>query len=906
VASTAQAKAFRADPYDYGEVRRIASGLGLAEPVAVILVRRGYRTVDEARAFLEAGEAHDPFEFEGMEAACELVLPIARRGGRVTIHGDYDVDGVCSTSILVSALRALGAHCDWLIPDRLADGYGLSPAGVEELRRRRTELAITVDCGIGSAEEVRALRESGIEVLVTDHHQPPTAAERPDCPILHPVVSSYPFEGLCAAGVAQKLATALRTAAGERAVETVGGRRGPEDRDLDLVALATVADLVPLVGENRRLVREGLRRLRGEPRPGLRALMAAASVDPATVNEEELAFRLAPRINAAGRLYRADAGVELMLTEDPERATQIAAELDRANGERRQAERSVVDAAERARAELTPEQLDAPALVLAGEGWHPGVVGIAASRLAETHGLPTVLVSIAGDRGRGSGRSIPGFDLLAALDSCAEHLVRHGGHRAAAGLELEADRLDDFRAAFLRHAAAAIDPSDLVRTERLDALVGVGREGIGMELAEQLERLGPFGKGNPGPRLLVPSGRLREVEPLGEEGRHSRFQLESGTGRANGVAFGMNGEVSRSEGERIDLSVQLEVDRWNGAVQPRVVVRELYPRPAPEATLAEDGVAEGASTAGGCGGAACPPPAAEWWRRLEDELERTAAGSPGSAYDVRAPEGARRVRVDRRGTAAVAALTELISSGETVLTLCADASRRRALAEDAADPRRFGAAAPRLACHRCGSEALDAALGSDDQRPTPSSPDYSLVLADWGALARRPDAPRRFQHVVLVDPPPAPGLEDLAFASASTAATNNPAGSIGGGYIHLAWGPAEVELARRCLAAEWELRGPIAELWRGLREAGGELASEPLRALLAGRSRHPRPPEVAARCLAAVCELGLCEWSAADTTPSLRVLSSKGTQLERSRAYAACVARHQEGDRFLQDRAQVS
>ena len=905
MASTAPAKAFHADPYDYREVRRIASGLGLAEPVAVILVRRGYRTVEQARAFLEAGEAHDPFEFEAMEGACELVLSVAHRGGRVTIHGDYDVDGVCSTAILVSALRSLGARCDWLIPDRLGDGYGLTAAGVEELRRRGTELVITVDCGIGSAEEVRALRRSRIEVLVTDHHQPPAAAELPECTILHPIVSSYPFEGLCATGVAQKLAAALRTAAGERSVETVGGRRGTGDQDLDLVALATVADLVPLVGENRRLVREGLRRLRGEPRPGLRALMAAAAVDPATVNEEALAFRLAPRINAAGRLYRADAGVELMLTEDSERAAQIAAELDRANGERRQAERLVVEAAERARAELSPEQLGAPALVLAGEGWHPGVVGIAASRLAEAHRRPAVLISLAGDRGRGSARSIPGFDLLAALDACSQHLVRHGGHRAAAGLELEADRLDDFRAAFLEHAAAAIDPAELVQTEQLDALVGVGREGIGMDLAEQLERLGPFGKGNPGPRLLVPSGRLREVRPLGTDGKHSRFQLESGTGRAMGVAFGMNGEVSRSEGESIDLSVKLEVDRWSGAVQPRVVIRELYPRAAPN---------EHAAAAVGCGGNGCPADAEEWWQRLEEELARTAAGRPGGASDARPAEGRRRELVDRRGAAAVAALTELISSGESVLALCADASRRRALAEDAADPRRFGAAAPRVACHRCGTEALDAALraptsweGKHIRRPQ-TPPPNTLVLADWGALARRWDAPSRFQHVVLIDPPPSEPLEALAGAcarregfGASSAAPNTA-----DGYLHLAWGAAEIELARRCLAAEWELRAPIGELWRGLDEAGGELAGEQLRELLAGPSPHPRSPEVAARCLAVLGELGLCEWSAADVAPSLRVLSSKRTELERSRAYAACVARHQEGDRFLQNRAQAS
>src|SRR3954453_13627628 len=454
-------------------------------------------------------------------------------------------------------------------------------SSVKELQRRDTKLVITVDCGIGSVEEVAAACAAGIQVIVTDHHLP--GEQLPDCPIIHPVVSDYPFEGLCAAGVAHKLATALCDAAGRGAVETVGGRRHPTDADMDLVALATVADMVPLVGENRRLVGEGLRLLRESPRIGLRALMAAASVDPETVDAGALGFRLAPRINAAGRLYRADAGVELMLTDDPDRATSIAAELDKANAERRWAEQKVVEGAQRARSELPPELAEAPALVLAGEGWHAGVVGIAASRMAERHFPPTILLSIDGGRARGSARSIPGFDLVAALDATAEHLTRYGGHRAAAGLELDADRVDAFRKAFLAYAASKIDPADMVRTESLDALVGVGREGIGMDLARQLESLGPFGMGNPGPRLLVPSGRLREVRPLGEEGKHSRFQLESGAGRALGVAFGMNGEISGREDQALDLSIELEVDRWNGAEQPRVVVRELYPLSSPTA-----------------------------------------------------------------------------------------------------------------------------------------------------------------------------------------------------------------------------------------------------------------------------------------------------------------------------------
>jgi single-stranded-DNA-specific exonuclease len=880
MASTEPARSFQADPYDYGEVRRLASELDLAEPVAITLVRRGYRTVDAARLFLEARESHEPTEFAGMEEVCDRILAIVHRRGRITVHGDYDVDGVSSTAILVSTLRSLGAECDWLIPDRLADGYGLTMASVEKLRSRGTELVITVDCGIGSVDEVAAAQAAGIDVVVTDHHLP---GERlPDCPIVHPIVSEYPFEGLCAAGVAHKLAIALSDAAGQGAVETVGGRRHPCDRNLDLVALATVADMVPLAGENRRLVREGLRLLRDGPRVGLRALMAAAGVDPETIDAGAIGFRLAPRINAAGRLYRADAGVELMLTEDADRAAQIAEELDRANGERRWAEQKVVQGAERARSALPASLADAPALVLAGEGWHPGVVGIAASRMVERHYRPTILLSVDGARAKGSARSIPGFDLVAALGACDQHLIRYGGHRAAAGLELEATDLDSFREAFIAHAADEIDPGDFVRMERLDALVGVGRDGIGMDLARQLESLGPFGMGNPGPRLLVPSGRLREVRPLGEEGKHSRFQLESGAGRALGVAFGMNGEISKREDQALDLSIELEVDRWNGAEQPRVVVRELYPLASP---AAED--ARPAS----CGDH-CPAPDAEWWERLDRELARTAEGRPGALLDVRPAESGRREAIDRRQGAAVASLAELISSGEPVLAICADAARRAKLASEAANPRRFGAALPRIACCRCGSEGLDAAL--------PEDPVAGLVLADWTSVALRPRAPLAFRHVVLIDPPPSEPLEALAWAVSESPTIGGDARS----YIHLAWGPAEADLAECLCDWEWNLRLAIGEIWRGLVAVDGEARGVELRSLLAGESAYPRTPELAARCVRVLSELGLCEWPATGGGPVLRVLSSEKTDLGRSRAYADCVARHQEAIRFLRSKAQ--
>jgi single-stranded-DNA-specific exonuclease len=502
--------------------------------------------------------------------------------------------------------------------------------------------------------------------------------------------------------------------------------------------------------------------------------------------------------------------------------------------------------------------------------------------MVERHFRPTILLSVDGPRAKGSARSIPGFDLVAALGACDCHLVRYGGHRAAAGLELEASELDVFREAFVAHAASEIDPSDLVRRERLDALVGVGRDGIGMDLARQLETLGPFGMGNPGPRLLVPSGRLREVRPLGEEGKHSRFQLESGAGRALGVAFGMNGEVSKREDQALDLSIELEVDRWNGAEQPRVVVRELYPLAGP---------ADPDAGRGPCSDH-CPAPDPEWWERLEREMTRVVEGSPGALLDVRPADSGRRETIDRRGGAAIASLAELISSGEPVLAICADAARRARLASEAADPRRFGATLPRIACCRCGAGGLDAALSAP--------PATGLVLADWTSLALRPRAPLAFPHVVLIDPPPSEALEALACA------TSEPA-SIGGrarSYVHLAWGPAEADFAERLLGWEWDLRLAIREIWRGLAAIGGEAEGLELRSLLAGELAYSRTPELAARSVRVLGELGLCDWLPNGGAPVLRVLSSERTELERSRAYGACIARHQEAIRYLRSRAQ--
>ena len=563
------------------EVERLERELGVSGPVAQVLVRRGLGEPAGARAFLAAEEEHPPSAFSGISEAVQTILRHVTGGDRITIHGDYDVDGVCSTAVLVRALRGLGANVDSYLPDRASDGYGLNVDTVQRLAARGTRLLVTVDCAITAVEEVAAARALGLEVVVTDHHAPRGDGVLPSAPIVHPALCRYPCAELCATAVAYKLAQALVEASD--GVHVAGGaaasprrRRGLRElrEDLDLVALATIADVVPLVGENRALVRRGLRALASTTKPGLRALMAVARVDPSRVNERSVGFALAPRLNAAGRLYRADAGLELILTEDRTRAVQIAEELDRANRERREVETGI-----RFQAEAQISQLpERSAFVLAGEGWHPGVIGIVASRLAERHHRPVVLIALQGDRGKGSGRSIEGFDLLEGLTACRAHLVRYGGHRAAAGLEVQRGCVDEFAAALCAHAERVLEPADMLAVERVDAVVG-GDE-LGMALAEELQGLAPFGRGNPSVSLLVADATFCDGRPMGE-GKHVRFTVESRGARARAVAFGTQGRLPVDDGAPAQATFTLEVNEWNGVSEPRLVLRQALPAASP-------------------------------------------------------------------------------------------------------------------------------------------------------------------------------------------------------------------------------------------------------------------------------------------------------------------------------------
>jgi single-stranded-DNA-specific exonuclease len=810
-------------PYSVADADRLSAQLGVSHTLAAILVRRGHGEPEAARRFLAAEERHDPFAFAGIERACALILDHVARGSPIVVHGDYDVDGVCSTAILVRVLRRLGADPSWHIPSR-DDGYGLSTATVERLAGRGAGLIVTADCAIAAVDEVARARELGMDVVVTDHHRP---AERlPDCPIVHPAVCGYPFPDLCAAGVAQKLAEALVSSADA----------DPElaRLDADLVGLATVADVVPLRGENRRLVREGLRAIARTDKPGLRALMRIAQVDPGAVDERSLGFRLAPRMNAAGRLARADASLELVLTDDDSRAERIADELDLLNRERQDVETRILFAAEAARA----EQPEAAAYVLAGDGWHPGVIGIVASRLVERYHRPCVLIALEGGRGRGSGRSISAYDLHAGLAACSGRLDRFGGHRAAAGLEIDAAQVDAFRAELVAHASASLSPADLVPVERVDAVVGP--DGLGVGLAEELERLRPFGHGNPTPTLLAPAARVGDVRGMGEDGQHARFSIAGGGARARAVAFRTTPRsLPASPEDRFDAAVRLELNEWNGAVEPRLVLRALCP-----------------TETGDCRPAAVEPPfAAAVLRGFEDPLGQG---------DAVAGAGAARTVHDRRGQGFAGIAGDLISSGERVAIVCADVEVRRPGLEQVVGG----------IVHAVSRSDADAEAEGTEAGPCPA-------LLSWHDLAADPELARPFEHLVALDPPASVDDGERVLADAPS---ERPA------FAYLAWGAAEAELALALAQRDLELRPAVTDVYRALRQAGAESRAVDVEAALAGAAGPGRPPLVVGRALRVLAELGLArvESAGANGGPACSLSEAQRTDLERSPTYLAC------------------
>jgi single-stranded-DNA-specific exonuclease len=551
-------------PCPHRQASGLAKELGLSEITASVLVRRGYGDPELARAFL-AGEQplHDPLLLGQMDVAVQRIRAAIAAGKRICVHGDYDVDGICATVLAVLVLRELGAEVEWHLPSRFDEGYGVSGQTLERLAEEGCGLVLTVDCGITAVDEVRRASELGLEVIVTDHHRP--GDELPNCPIVATRPSDYPFQDLCGTGVVYKLGQAL-----------LGADSEVLRRHLDLVALATVADVVPLVGENRSLAIAGLRTLARTQKVGLRALMKSAGVDPAAVDAGKVGFRLAPRINAAGRLGDPRAALELLLAEDADEARRLADRLEELNRDRQAVEDKILRAAI-AQVEEWPEaKRRRSAYVVWGEDWHEGVIGIVASRLVERYHRPVVLIAGTDGLWKGSGRSIPSFDLHGALGACSTFLERFGGHRAAAGLSIAPDRVEPFAEAFAAQAEGLLGPEDLVPATVIDAVLPRGAK-LTLELCEELRALAPFGLANPDVTLLAPGCELGELATVGE-GKHLRFRVHrDGRDAGGAIAFGQGTKLDRyRRAGRYDVAFRLQENHWNGTVSPQLVVRRVF------------------------------------------------------------------------------------------------------------------------------------------------------------------------------------------------------------------------------------------------------------------------------------------------------------------------------------------
>ena len=548
---------------DDARVEGLSRALNLPMALAALLVQRGYHTPDAAATFLrpDLDRLIDPFQLPDMSRAVELLAGAVRRGEGILVHGDYDVDGQCASALLTRTLRAAGARVIPFVPHRVRDGYDFGPAGLAAAQEHRAAVIVTCDCGTTAHEAVARAKAAGHTVIITDHHLP--GALPPADAIVNPrrEDGNGAYRDFCGAGVAFKLAQGL-----------VGELGLPSNLPyylLDLVALATVADIVPLTGENRILVKSGLKLLADSPWPGVRALVETVGLAGKAIRAGHVGFILAPRLNATGRIADAMDGLKLLLSDDAEEARELARRLETINA-RRQAMDQEILAQAVGRVEREVDLQDAYGLVLAQDGWHPGVIGIVASRLVERFGRPTILVALEGDEGRGSGRSIPGFDLHAALVSCAPHLARFGGHTMAAGLTVRRERLDDFRAAFNQVARGTLEPEDLVPTQRIDLVVALDQ--LDLKLERMLQALEPCGAGNPSPVFGAAGVKARNPKVVGTN--HLRFVLEDGASRLPAIGFDWADRVERDWAEGpVDVAFRLDRDEWQGdaTLQARVV-----------------------------------------------------------------------------------------------------------------------------------------------------------------------------------------------------------------------------------------------------------------------------------------------------------------------------------------------
>ncbi len=805
---------WRIAPAPFADVRLLADELGVSEVLAQVLVRRGLGDPAAARAFLQPDfRVHDPYLMSGMAEARRRVDQALQKGEPVAVHGDYDADGITATFLLVSVLAELGADVRWRLPNRFSDGYGVSAAAVDELAAAGVKLLITVDCGINARAEVAQAQALGMDVIVTDHHE--LEGDPPACIVVTPKIGAYPCRHLAGVGVAFKLAHALFEDPGDELVDLPLALRPYTD----LVAVGTIADVVPLVDENRVLTAIGLGRLRSAPRPGLAALLEVAGGRPGVVDAGAVGFRLGPRLNAAGRLEDASIALELLGAPDRDAALPLALKLNELNRERQTIEAGILEAA----VAMVPDPPPA-ALVLSSPDWHEGVVGIVASRVAEKFHRPAILLSEGDDEAKGSGRSISAFDLLGAVERTSEHLLTFGGHRAACGLRLRRNAIPAFREAFVAEAAASLGPDDLRRVRDVDAIVGGDELTLG--LADELELLAPHGFGNRQVTLLLHAAEV--VAPrLTRDKRHAQYRVRCDGASCQAIHFNFDALDELTAPGRHDVALALSKNEYNGSVSAQVQVRGLHRLEPPETDLCATACDLGCRDrlcgerlwAALLGGAASAPAAGDGPR--PEAAEAAAA--------LHAARAAGRIR-DLRGRPAVSQLAALLAGGERTLVLVADLARRRPLlTRDVLAPGlHCSGAYVQAAC----SQRLAAVAGAGVVMTTPD-----LALAD-SAFARS------FAHVVLLDPP----MTGAAWAGLAAAAPE--------AHLHALWGASEAGFAARVRETQLDLDATMRRVWKALAAGSGRF-DDGLEQELLGTGAVLAPVAALAAALEALREAGL-------------------------------------------------
>ncbi len=841
---------WRTSRVSYDDVLRVRDALGCPEMLAFALVRRGLGDPDAAREFIAAdGPLEPPETIAGIgDAATRLEAALAR-GERVAVHGDYDCDGVCSTAVLAAYLRGRGGDVTTFLPSRFTDGYGVHEGTVDALADDGVRVLVCVDCGTTAVEPLQRAVERGMDVIVLDHHL--AAGLRPPGIIANPALGPQRDDAPAAVGVVFALVRAM----GARQPHLTLG--ADPDGFIDLAALATVADAVPLVGQNRRIVARGLAEMRRNPRPGIQALCRVAGIDPRTLDARHLGYSLGPSINAAGRLTSATEALSLVLADDVDAALPLAERLWTLNVERRDIERRITEEAI-AQVEASPDHIrDADVIVAYGDGWHEGVVGIVASRLVERFGRPAIVLCRDGDDAKGSGRSLPGVDLHDLVARVSDVLTRWGGHAGAVGVSLASRDIATF-ADGLRGAAAGISAViERARVRPVDAVVGVRQ--MDVDAAEQLQRLAPFGRGNPSVRLLVPAARLEAPGTVGE-GRHLAARLVAGGAHTRAVGFSQ-GHRARAiaPDDRFDAHVSLSLDTFRDVTGTKVVFERLEALGEPR---------RAAACADACD-LACDE------RRGIADVRRwaMAGGAPEPGPATARPRPPRSIS-DLRGLGAgLPRAVALAGADDGVAVLVADLPRRRAALEDLLHPTRVGVERLVLVGDRCEPSAAAARLAG----PTPL-----VALIEHGADVELPAG----LHVVVLDPPAGAHQAD---ALARMAADR---------HLHLVWGPDETAFAQMCADARTDVRAAAAAAWRAVRDRPRHGWDADLQARLLDGSPRMRDPALVADALAALAAIGLVELDAdhltvhADATPA--------GSLEDTGVAVAAAARRDASHRFLE------